>query len=71
MTTTRSASFTVYAVGQTIRQDKTGTKFSTGEKRMALTFQLQPRTGTKTLESSTVPYDVVDNYAVKRIYAPN
>jgi hypothetical protein len=70
MITTRSASFTVYTLGQAIRQDKSGVKTPTGEKRLAITFQLEPRKGSTALEKSSVPYDVVDSYAVKRIYAP-
>ncbi len=71
MITTRSASFTVYAIGQAVRQDKNGTKTAIGEKRMATTFQLQPKTGGALLEKSTKPYDVVDSYSVKKVYAPN
>ncbi|HEY4282170.1 MAG TPA: hypothetical protein VGM62_03830 [Chthoniobacterales bacterium] len=68
MITTRSASFTVYAVGQAIRQDKSGTKTSVGEKRLATTFQLEPRKAGKPLQESTVNYDVADNYVAKRVY---
>jgi hypothetical protein len=71
MVTTRSASFTVYALGQVIHQAKDGTKTPTGERRLAITFQLEPRKGATPLEASSAPYDAVDNYAVKRIYAPN
>lgn len=71
MITTRSASFTVYAIGQAIRQDKNGSKSPVGEKRSAITFQLEPRKGIAPLGTSSVAYDVVDNYAVKKIYAPH
>jgi hypothetical protein len=71
MITTRSASFTVYAIGQAVRQDKNGNKTAIGERRMATTFQLQPKAGGVLLETSTKPYDVVDSYSVKKVYAPN
>ena len=71
MITTRSASFTVYAMGEAIRQDKTGNKVTTGQKRLAVTFQLDPQVAGASLAVSTVPHAVVDSYRVKKIYAPN
>jgi hypothetical protein len=71
MTTTRSASFTVYAIGEAIRQDKGGTKTTVGQKRLAITFQLEPQVGGAPLQSSILPYDAADSYRVRKIYAPN
>jgi hypothetical protein len=71
MVTTRSASYTVYAIGESIRQDRSGNKITTGQKRLAITFQLEPQVGGASLQNSTVPYDVADSYRVRKIYAPN
>jgi hypothetical protein len=71
MITTRSASFTVYAIGEAIRQDKNGNKTTVGQKRLAITFHIEPQVNGAPLQNSTVPYDVVDSYRARRIYAPN
>lgn len=71
MVTTRSASFTVYAIGEAIRQDKSGNKTTIGQKRLAITFQLEPQVNGAPLQNSVTPYDVVDSYLVRKIYAPN
>jgi hypothetical protein len=71
MITTRSSCFTVYAIGEAVRQDKNGNKTTVGQKRLAITFQLEPQVNGAPLVNSTVPYDIVDSYKVKRIYAPN
>ncbi len=72
MITTRSASFTVYAIGQSVRQDRAGNKTTTGQKRLAITFQLEPLSSTGALlETSTTPFDSVASFRAKRIYAPN
>jgi hypothetical protein len=72
MITTRSASFTVYAIGETVRQDRSGNKTTTGQKRLAITFQLEPLNSSGApLDTSTTPFDAVASYRVKRIYAPN
>ena len=71
MITTRSASFTVYAMGEAIRQDTAGNKVTVGQKRLAVTFQLDPRSGGFSLQSGGLPYAVADSYRIKRIYAPN
>ena len=70
MITTRSASFTVYAIGQSIRQDKNGNKTSTGQKRLAITFQLDPKKGSTLLQASLPRTTVPDNYSARRVYAP-
>jgi hypothetical protein len=71
MTTTRSASFTVYAIGEAVRQDTSGTITTVGQKRLAITFQLEPQSAGALLQNSTLPDAVVDSYRVKKIYAPN
>jgi len=71
MTTTRSASFTVYAIGEAVRQDTSGTITTVGQKRLAITFQLEPQSAGALLQNSTLPHAVVDSYRVKKIYAPN
>jgi hypothetical protein len=70
MITTRSASFTVYAIGETVRQDANGTLTMTSQKRLAQTFQLEPLVNGAPLASSNVPHDAVTSYRVKKIYAP-
>jgi hypothetical protein len=70
MITTRSASFTVYAIGETVRQDANGMMTTTGQKRLAQTFYLEPLVNGAPLASSNVPHDVVTSYRVKKIYAP-
>jgi hypothetical protein len=69
--TTRSAAFTVYAIGEAIRQDKSGSKTTVGQKRLAITFQVEPQINGAPLQSSTAPYDAADSYRVRKIYAPN
>jgi hypothetical protein len=71
MITTRSASFTVYSIGETIRQDARGNKITVGQKRLALTFQLEPQSASAAFQNSTPPDAVVDSYRVRKIYAPN
>jgi len=71
MITTRSASFTVYSIGETIHQDANGIKTTVGQKRFAITFQLEPQSTSAPFQNSTAPEAVVDSYRVKKIYAPN
>jgi hypothetical protein len=66
MVTTRSASFTVYAIGEAVRQDRRGNKTTVGQKRLAITFQLEPQVVGTPLQNSTVPHAVVDSYRVKK-----
>ena len=69
MITTRSASFTVYAVGEAVRQNADGTKVTTAQKRLATTFQLEPLVNGSPLSASVNPADAVTSYRVRRIYA--
>ncbi len=75
MTTTRSASFTVYAVGEAVRQERAANgnwrSVPVGQKRLAITFHLDPQVAGASLESSTTPHAVVDSYKARKIYAPN
>lgn len=71
MITTRSASFTVYVVGEAIQQDKNGVKTTVAQKRSAVTFQLEPQMAGAPLGSSGNPWDAADSYKVKKLYAPN
>jgi hypothetical protein len=75
MITTRSASFTVYAIGEAVRQERapggTWRSVPVGQKRLAITFQLEAEVSGASLQNSTIPHAVVDSYRVRRIYAPN
>ena len=71
MTTTRSASFTAYVIGEAVRQDRNGNRTTVGQKRLAITFQLEPQTAGAPFQNSTAPHAVVDSYRVRKIYAPN
>ncbi|MEO5720644.1 MAG: pilus assembly PilX N-terminal domain-containing protein [Chthoniobacterales bacterium] len=75
MITTRSASFTVYAIGEAVRQERgpggTWRAVTTGQKRLAITFHLEPQATSAPLGNSAQPHAVVDSYRVRKIYAPN
>src|SRR3984893_3813170 len=71
MITTRSASFTVYAIGEAVRQERNGTITPVGQKRLAITFQLEPQVSGSPVQNSTLPHDVADSYRGRKIYAPN
>ena len=71
MVTTRSASFTVYVLGEAVRQDTSGNKTTVGQKRLAITFQLEPQVAGAPLKNSAAPHAVADSYRVKKLYAPN
>jgi hypothetical protein len=71
MITTRSASFTAYAIGESVRQDTNGNKTTIGQKRLAITFHVEPQVSGAPLQNSTVPHDAADSYRARRIYAPN
>lgn len=74
MITTRSASFTVYAIGQAIRQERNASGWRTvpvGEHRSAVTFQLEPQMAGAPLRNSSLPHAAVDSYKVQKVYAPN
>ncbi len=62
--TTRSASFTVYGIGQAIRQQPDGSLTVLAHRRLSRTFQLDPLVG-RNLN------DTVTSYAVRSIYEHN
>ncbi len=65
LVTTRSASFTIYAVGESIRQLPDGTLITTGLHRAATTFHLQP------VFNNEAPDAVVSSYKAFRVYEPH
>jgi hypothetical protein len=69
--TTRSAAFTVYSLGETVRQDKSGILVTTAQKRLAVTFYVDPQGAHGSLQDSTTPDEAAASYKVKKVYAPN